>query len=67
MQPNHLENKITASIALIMSERPKFHGEKDQTNWQISVDISNWLAANVRSGMVTLETGAGSRDRKSDV
>ena len=53
------EEKKQTIIAQIISERPKLHGRDGQTNWQVNSDVLNWLTANLRSGMTTLETGCG--------
>ncbi|MCF7954851.1 MAG: class I SAM-dependent methyltransferase [Phycisphaerae bacterium] len=54
------EEKKQILISRIISQRPKLHGRDGQTNWQVNADVLNWLAANVRPSMTTLETGCGS-------
>lgn len=59
MQSSDFQNRVQTGLEKILSERPNFHGADGTANWQIDRNLIDWLAANTKPGMTTLETGAG--------
>ena len=53
-------DEVGAVLAALKREEPHFHASVEHpANWQVSARVLDWLAATVRPGWQTLETGAG--------
>ncbi|MGB8853797.1 MAG: hypothetical protein WCC69_09550 [Pirellulales bacterium] len=52
-------NDVSAIIHELCTTWPKLHGERGERHLSLDPPVLEWIAAHVRPGDVTLETGCG--------